>query len=349
MIDQLLFDALSDGICITNAEGSPLYVNDAAKRILGSDAVVPQPQICQSLCGRFVGGNADYPAACPLREHGSPIRAVTNRGRCGSNDLRVRCVRLDTVLFDSWEIEKHFTIIEDATAEMALERVKEDWRNMVAHDLCNPLTTIYGSLKLLQELPLGHELQESERNLIAICTKTCNRMNLMLEQFLQVARLESGLMPVKLEDIDLKPLVQDCLDEQAETARGKSIGVEAILPQGLKVRGDRNLLSRVVQNLLSNALKFTPAKGAITVSVVEGDGAVSLCVRDSGAGIAREDLPFIFDRFRQVRQSGEQRIRGNGLGLAFCRQAMSAMGGEIRVESAPRLGTEFILRIPRAA
>lgn len=351
MIDQPLFDELSDGICVSDSAGMPLYRNGAAERILEQDGADARRPICELLCGRFVGGNPEYPAACPLRVHGTSDTAATNIGRCGTRDLRVRCVRLATALLDSWEIEKRFTIIEDATAEMAMERVKEDWRNMIAHDLANPLTTIYGALRVLEELPAGHPLQAAEINLIQICTRTSQRMKQTLELFLQVARLESGLMPTFPENIALEPLVRDCLDEQAITASAKSIDIQFVMPKNIKVRGDRNLLGRVVQNLLSNAIKFTPDRGRITVTAVEeeGGGAITLGVRDSGPGIPREDLPYMFDRFHQVRGKGDQQVKGNGLGLAFCKQAMKAMGGEIRVESALRLGTEFLIRLARVA
>lgn len=351
MIDQLVFEELTDGICITDAGGSPLYLNSAAGRMLEPSSGASRQTVCEQLCGRFVSGNAEYPAACPLRQPGSAQKAVTNMGRCGGKDLRVRCVRLATALFDSWEIEKRFTIIEDATAEMATERVKEDWRNMIAHDLANPLTTIYGALKVLEELPAGHPLEAAEISLIQICTRTSQRMNQTLELFLQVARLESGLMPTRPENINLGPLIRECLEEQSITTAAKSIQIELILPENIKVRADRNLLVRVLQNLMSNAIKFTPERGRITVTVVAeaGGGSVSVGIRDSGPGIAREDLPFMFDRFHQVRGQGDKMIKGNGLGLAFCRQAMRAMGGEINVESALRLGTEFTIRLGRVA
>lgn len=351
MIDQLVFEELTDGICITDAEGNPLYRNSAALSMLGPEVDAPQKSICDQLCGRFVRGKAKYPSACPLREPGSPLKAATNMGRCGGKDLRVRCVRLETALFDSWEIGKRFTIIEDATAEMESERLKEDWHNMIAHDLANPLTTIYGALKVIEELPAGHTLEAGEINLIQTSTRTCKRMTQTLEMFLQVARLESGLMPTRPENIELGPLIRECLEEQAITTAAKSIQIELQLPGKVKVRADRNLLVRVIQNLISNAIKFTPDKGRITVSAaLESDGgAVSLGVRDSGPGIPREDLPFMFDRFHQVHGPGEKTIRGNGLGLAFCRQAMKAMGGTISVDSALRLGTEFTVRLGRVA
>ncbi|MBI5247617.1 MAG: hypothetical protein HY923_10580 [Elusimicrobia bacterium] len=351
MIDQLLFEELTDGICITDAGGTPLYLNSAAARMLEQGAGAHDTSICEQLCGRFVSGNSEYPSACPLKVPGSTEKTALNMGRCRGMDLRVRCVRLATALFDSWEIEKHFTIIEDATAEMAAERLKEDWRNMIAHDLANPLTTIYGALKTLEEIPPGQPLEEGEINLIRMCTRTSQRMNETLTLFLQVARLDSGLMPTRPEILELLPLIRECVQEQAIAAADKSISIDLVLPESLRVRADRNLLVRVLQNLMSNAIKFTPGKGRITVSATtESDGGVvAVGIRDNGPGIASEDLPFMFDRFHQVRGKGDTLIRGNGLGLAFCKQAMKAMGGDIRVESALRFGTEFRVRLGRVA
>ncbi|MFI5344832.1 MAG: ATP-binding protein [Elusimicrobiota bacterium] len=350
-----LFEELTDGICVSDAEGNLLYHNPAAKRMLDAPEGAVSGKICDTLCKRFIGDTRNFPQACPLREAGSSQKAVSHLGRFPAKesaskfrDLRLRCVRMSTLLLDSWEIEKHFTIIEDATAEMELSRWQQDWQSMIAHDLRNPLTTIFATLRTLEELPLGHSLEATEKGLISISARSCRRMDQLLGLFLEVARLESGKMPVHQEIVPLGPLVRAACDEQALTFKEKGVRLEVSVADDAVAFADRALLARVLQNLLGNSLKFVPEKGSITIGLSEDRELVGLTIRDNGPGIPPEDIPFIFDRFYQAHGKGSRKAKGTGLGLTFCREAVRAMGGDIGVESALRFGTEFTIRLPRA-
>ena len=363
---EQLFDKLSDGICVSDAEGRILYMNPAAKRMVGAEETPPAGGVlCDQLCGRLYGsGSEDCAASCPLRVADNDDQAVTFKGRFGPQtvfewrdfhisrreawrNLRVRCQRLRTAIPDSQESEKHFTIIEDATAEMDLQKHIEDWRSMMAHDLRLPLTSVHAALQVLREIPAGQGLTSKEGELMAISVRSCQRMMELLDLYLDVAKLDSGAMPVKAAAVRVADLARKAAAEQAALAASRRIAVTVDVPAEAAVRADEDLLFRVVGNLLNNALKFTPEGGRVEIRwTSRSPGSAALSVKDSGPGIDPQDLPFIFDRFYQAKARREGRIRGNGLGLTFCREALKAMGGAIEVATVPGAGSEFTLTLP---
>jgi signal transduction histidine kinase len=350
-----VFDCLTDGVCIADASGRLLYANAAAGRHLGRGPAEAEPSaICDLLCGRLEGGEADA-AACPLRRPG-PEDSTTRRGKYASRgslerggalsgppegrDLRVRCQRLKLR-----GEESHLILIEDVSAEAALARRQEEWRNTLAHDLRVPLANALGALRTLEEMGAGRPLTEEDLELVRIGVRACRRIEGLIEIYLEVARLEAGAMPVHAELLDAAALARECAADSAAAARAKGVELAAELDARLPVSADPDLLRRSLMNLIDNALKFTPAGGRVTVRASARGDAVLLRVSDTGPGIAAEDLPRVFDRFYQA---GGRRGVGLGLGLTFCRASLRAMGGDILVESEPGKGSAFTLTLPSA-
>lgn len=366
LLDRL-FSELSDGVCISDVDGAILYANPAAKTMMAlKEGGADGKNICEQLCGHLMDPHSkDRAGHCLLRMRDGDEKAVTARGRHGPmsiyewqgasvrrcdrwRDLRVRCTRLRTDLGDGKEGEKHFTFIEDASAEMDLERHREDWRNMVAHDLRNPLTNVAGALMVLEEIPAGRVLTGKEAGLVAVALKACRRITELLDLYVEVAQIDAGAMPVFPRRTELTALLAEAAEEQAAAARAKNIEVRAAANPGLAAFADSKLIFRILQNLLNNAIKFTPDGGRIELEASGSGESVEILVRDSGPGISALDSPFIFDRFYQARARREGRLQGNGLGLTFCREALAVMGGEIELRSRPGAGAEFAVRLPRA-
>lgn len=359
---QALFAGLPDGVCVSDAEGRVLYLNPAAERIFGvSPAEAAEKTLCALLCERLSvsGAFGESAGRCPLRAAASGQKSVSLRGRYspresegkgGSGrsplDLRVSCMRMSDPLLGSGEPERYFTVLEDATAESELERHKDEWRDMIAHDLRSPLTSIYGALRVLQDLSPGETVRPDEARLTRISLGACRRMLELVNLYLDVSRLQAGLSPVGLRRLDLSGLARKCAEEQAPLAREKGIELVLDLASALEVLADPELLFRVIENLLDNALKFTPKGGRVALTGRREAGSAFLSVRDTGPGIAQEELPRIFDPYHQARARREGRIQGTGLGLTFCREALRAMKGDIAVNSHPGSGSEFIARLP---
>lgn len=347
-----LFEQVSDGVCAADAAGRILYMNPAAEALLDTTLSRSRGRSqCDLLCGHLATSSGpECASSCALRAPG-PERAVTFRGVHNkrsvyewneiefkrvekSRNLRVRCVRMPTAAGGD---EVRLTILEDASAELELERRREDWRNMVAHDLRNPLTATFAAARELQD-----ETPASE--LLQIIVKNCRRMASLLDRYLDVAKLEAGLMTVSLAGVPAAPLLRACVNEQLPLAHEKGVAVELEAPEDLAVTADADLLPRVLSNLLNNAVKFTPRGGQVAVKAEKVGDLVVISFRDSGPGIAAEDFPALFDRYHQAAAGKQRQMKGTGLGLAFCREAVKAMNGTIGVESEPGNGSVFALR-----
>jgi signal transduction histidine kinase len=190
-------------------------------------------------------------------------------------------------------------------------------------------------------------MEKRERQLLEIGSRSCRRMIELLDLYLDIAKLDASMMPVDLKPIVLLDEVFVCVEEQESLVKERCVKVVIDVDPDLKVSADRDLLPRVIQNLLNNAVKFSPQDGEVTVAARrQGDGRIVLTVEDRGPGIAADDLLLIFDRFHQAKARQQGKTQGTGLGLTFCREAMRAMHGEIDVDSRPGRGSRFFLIFP---
>lgn len=339
-----LFDCLTDGFCIADADGRLLYANAAAGRLLGPSAHdAGEATICRLLCAELEG-RRDAETTCPLKVPRGAQDAVTFAGkyRPTDRDLRVRCLRVRLPSH-----ERHFLIVEDVTALAERGRKQEEWRQMLAHDFRAPLTIMYGVLRAVEDLGAGHTLDAGDIGLVQSGVRNSRRLNDLIESYLETTRLEDGAMPVRLTAVDADLLVAGIVDEEAETARSLGLTLRAGAASGLFATADADLLRRAVTNLVGNAMKFTPAGGRIEAGASRDGASVLIRVTDDGPGIPARELPFLFDRFYQG--SNHRRGIGLGLGLTFCRAALRAMGGDVTVASEEGKGSVFTLRLPAAA
>jgi signal transduction histidine kinase len=226
------------------------------------------------------------------------------------------------------------------TEQRALERVREDMTHTMVHDLRNPLTGISAALNMVMDGFLG-DLQPSQRQVLTIAQSSTERMMRLVNAILDVSRLESGRMPVNPVEIQAADLIEEALHAQSALAQDKLIELESDVPATLPpVRADLNLMQRVLQNLIGNALKFSPPGGHVQVvaQMVQdppGSRVVLISIADNGPGIPVEIQSQLFQKF----VTGGQQERGSGLGLAFCKLAVEAHGQRIWVESNPGKGT----------
>lgn len=339
-----LFDCLTDGFCIADAEGRLLYANSAAGRLLGPAAkAAGDTSICDLLCTFLEGPHGVAAASCPLKvPHGSRD-ALTFKGkyRPTGRDLRLRCLRVRLP-----SVERHFLIIEDVTDQAERGRRREEWRQMLAHDFRAPLTIMDGVLRAVADLGPGHVLDRDDVEFVESGIRNSRRLDDLIESYLETTRLEDGAMPVRALAVDVDRLIAGVVADEAESARQRGLTLAAGPPSGLTAVADPDLLRRAALNLVGNALKFTPAGGHVRADASRGDRAVLIRVADDGPGVPAKDLPRIFDRFYQG--ANHERGHGLGLGLTFCRAAMRAMGGEVAVESEEGKGSVFTLRLPEA-
>ncbi len=226
-----------------------------------------------------------------------------------------------------------------------LERLRQETTDLIVHDLRSPLNCIEASLQLLQ-MVLPEDVLAACANIIDLALDSCKDIQNLVDSLLEVARMESDELALDLQPISLLPLITDTINRLRLLAEQYSITLELDAPAELpSIQGDSNKLERVLDNLLDNALKYTPKGGLITVAVRPVNGQVEVRVTDTGPGIPPEYRERIFDRFTRVPGS-EGRRRGLGWGLAFCRSVIEAHGGRIWLESEVGQGSTFAFTIP---
>jgi signal transduction histidine kinase len=236
-------------------------------------------------------------------------------------------------------------LLRDVSQERLLDKMRRDFVSSISHELRTPVTSIAGFLEALVD---GVVQDEAERaRYLGIVTDETRRLNRLIDDLFDYARMESGHMSLSMEKIDFSRLLEDVGDQLKPIALSTGISTELVVTRPLPpVNGDRDRLRQVLLNLLNNAIQFTPAGGEISVGACVEDGFVQTDVSDTGTGIAPGDLPHIFDRFYKAgrRQSGK--AGGTGLGLAIAKHIVEAHGGKIWASSRVGKGSTFSFTLP---
>ncbi len=224
-------------------------------------------------------------------------------------------------------------------------RLEQEFLMTVSHELRTPLTAIRGWARMLAT---GAVQGEQQAAAIQSIERNARAQTRLVEDLLDMARVDGGTLRLDIKDVSLPEVVREAVETMTPAADAKNIRVETIVdgPVGI-IAGDPDRLQQIVGNLLSNAIKFTPNDGRVEVRLERADGHVSIIVRDTGAGISREFLPHVFDRFRQEDAGRKRRFGGLGLGLAIVKHLVDLHGGSIVVESDGQdHGSTFIVRLP---
>lgn len=312
-----------------------------------------------------------------IRESGSDMAVIMMTAH-GSEDLAVQCMKsgaldyfpkpfvLDDILP---RVERALAYRSALREKQRLEQEKADFVSMLSHDLKNPITAVVGSIDIVREGRLG-PVNGEQAEYLQSAIDSCNEVVAMIDNLLDITRFEAGRMQMSIRNNSPADIVTTVTGKFARVAEHEQIRLSLDLGEELPlVAVDRIALTRVIGNLLANAIKFTPEGGEIVVScrrtrdcdaqrsvippyakVPEGFSAqrclVRLSVRDTGNGIPSEELGNIFERFVQVRGTGIRERGGAGLGLAYCKMAVEGMGGVIWAVSEIGKGSEFIALLP---
>jgi Na+/proline symporter/nitrogen-specific signal transduction histidine kinase len=258
------------------------------------------------------------------------------------------------VVVYSHRLEQKSRELEAATAELRqanerlkeLDRMKDDFVSMVTHELRTPLTSIRAFSEILRQDP-NVELSQRKK-FLDIITKETERLTRLINQVLDLSKIESGRAEWHESQVDVKEVISDSVTGMEQVFEEKGIRVELQLPESApRVPGDVDRIIQVMLNLLSNAVKFCePGKGRIEIALSEGRDGLRIDVRDNGPGVSAEDQALIFDKFRQAGDTLTNKPHGTGLGLPISRHIVEHHGGKLWVESAPGGGACFSFTLP---
>ena len=245
------------------------------------------------------------------------------------------------------EQERVGLLLREQSARLEAEaanRLKDEFLATLSHELRTPLNAIMGWAHVLGQSPGDRQTVQRAAEVVR---QNAAAQAQLIEDILDVSRIVGGNLHLDATTVNLKATIDAAIDSLVPGITAKAITVKRQLAEGVCVAGDRDRIQQVVWNLLSNALKFTPKGGLITVGLTEGDGDAEIVVTDNGIGITPDFLPYVFDRFRQADSSMSRRHSGLGLGMAIVRHLVELHGGTASVESGGEgKGATFRLRLP---
>jgi signal transduction histidine kinase len=238
-------------------------------------------------------------------------------------------------------------VARDVNDRRKVEQMKSDFISVVSHELRTPLTSIRGSLGLIAGGVVG-ELPEKARVLVGIAAKNSDRLMRLINDILDVEKIESGQMGFRFIPQELMPLVEQALESNRAYGEQFNVGLRLLEAEsGVRVRMDADRMQQVLANLLSNAAKFSPRGGTVEVRVKRRDEAgVQVAVTDHGKGIPLELQDRVFEKFFQADASSTRQKGGTGLGLSISRAIVERHGGQMGFVTAPGEGTTFWFDLP---
>ena len=278
------------------------------------------------------------------------LRRVTAAVEVRNRRLVQQAVTLERSLAEAQEARSDAEAARRAVADqnkrlLELDRLKDEFLSLVSHELRTPLTSIRGYLDLVLDEEAG-ELNDEQRRFLEAVERNSGRLLRLVGDLLFVAQADAGKLSLERASVDLAELAAHCVEGAGPAATEKSVTLVLRADPVPPLVGDRGRLAQVLDNLVSNALKFTPEGGTVEVrTAVDGD-FVTLEVEDTGIGIPTEDQPRLFERFFRSSIAQHQAIPGTGLGLAIVKAIVEAHWGRISVESREGKGTRFRIELP---
>jgi PAS domain S-box-containing protein len=338
-----------DGIILIGTDSDILVINRPALDGLGMKGM-PEEWVYRPV-GDLLGAIEGHAPAFAQAALAQVRRAAEGDESLGEGEHEIDgCVVqwLSLLVTDGERALGRLFILHDVTDERAISRMREDLAHTMVHDLRNPLTGIFGALSMLEE-PLRDVLPAEQLSMLDIAQRNTQRMLNMVNAILDISRLEGGRMPLSPAIFAMRERVQEAMELERPMAEHKNIRLINAVAENLPpVRADQALISRVLQNLVDNALKFTPEGGTVRVEArVPSDAPRKLVVAitDTGPGIPADIRSQVFQKF----VTGQQEGHGSGLGLAFCRMVLEAHEERIWVQSTPGGGATFAFSLPLAA
>ena len=344
---EAVLNSIADAVLVTNAFGDVTLVNGAAEKALGFHFDRMQRKSLAEVCHE-----ASLLAAHEqLRksEHHVPRKfAEIVYGENGDTRIykaTINAVR--SVVADRDELSGVVTVLHDVTREREAARLKNDFVSKVTHELRTPLSSIRAYVEMLVDGEAEDPATREE--FYRIIDSESDRLSRMIENILNISRIEAGVVKVQKQDTALTPIIKEAVECLQPQAAEKDQVLEAELsPVFYQVHADRDMLYQAILNVASNAIKYTPEGGSIRVSSAIEGGMAVIRVTDTGMGIPQEDLPKLFEKFYRVG-ANKKAAKGTGLGLALVKEIIETLHhGQVTVESEVGKGTTFELKLPIA-
>jgi len=238
------------------------------------------------------------------------------------------------------------TVVHDITALKKMDKIKSDFVSMVAHEIKSPMNSVLALVKVIQD-KLAGDVTDKQQEILGRVSEKIKGLSDLAADLLDLSRIESGLITLEKEKLQLTALLTEQVAFHQTRAQGKNIRLNLeSLPELPPILANKRAIEEVFANLLTNAIKYTPEAGKVSVSAFAEKDYVHIVVKDTGFGISRENLGKIFERFYRIKDDKTRMISGTGLGLAIVKSIVEAHNGRIEAESEPDRGSAFHVFLP---
>jgi NtrC-family two-component system sensor histidine kinase KinB len=339
---EAVIRSIAEGLVVVDAQGKVIMMNPAAERLLGVSR--------KDKIGKPISENLKDEQLVSIvkgtgeKEQDREIELVSQK------DETKKILRASSAVIENenGQTVGMVSMLSDITKQKELDRMKSNFVANVSHELRTPLVAMEKSVSLILSKTAG-PLTENQEQFLSIAERNLKRLSLLINDLLDLSKLEAGKMEVKRQVASIRKVIDDSLQTLENWAKTKSIILEKEIQEGLpEVNLDPDRIIQVLTNLVGNAIKFTPANGTITVAAQlhKDKDELEVSVKDSGIGIAAENLDKVFNKFYQVGERASTDISGTGIGLSICKEIVELHGGKIWVESEKGSGAKFTFTLP---
>jgi signal transduction histidine kinase len=338
-----LLDSTIDGICLTDVTGNIVLANAPLQRFAVELGLPQHGTVAERLL--TLADRTTEPArfATRMRDLGRDLAPSEDEFELAESGRVFRGYTAPVARKDGTVVGRIWTLRE-VTADRRLERLRDAFVNAVSHELRTPLTSMSGFLELLADEE--HGLAPAGRRYLEVIRRSNSRLEGAVENLLLVAQIEANRLELRPEPTDLAVLARAAVEAALPAAAQHGIELRIEIDDHLPLEADAERLRQVLDNLVSNALKFTPDGGSVTLSAHNGDGPLWVEVTDTGIGVPQEELGQLFSRFYRASTATRRALPGTGVGLVIARAIVEAHGGTISLESTEGAGTRVSVTLP---
>lgn len=341
-----LIRQVSDGVMATDREKQVALANPAFLRLTGYRGESPIGMPVKELINNDRLLQLIDEALSMPPDQFAELTEEFDQGTLAENKeavLAVRCVPFRDRLHRNLGT---VTVVHDITALKKMDKIKSDFVSMVAHEIKSPMNSVLALVKVIQD-GLAGDVTEKQREILGRVSEKIKGLSDLAADLLDLSRIESGLITLEKERLQIASVLSEQVTFHQTRAQAKNIHLSLEpVPELPPVLANKRAIEEVIANLLTNAIKYTPDEGEVAVSAGAERDYVHVAVKDTGFGIAPEDLNRVFDRFYRVKNDQTRMISGTGLGLAIVKSIVEAHNGRIEVESEPGRGSTFHVFLP---
>ncbi|MCX5694726.1 MAG: ATP-binding protein [Candidatus Omnitrophica bacterium] len=332
--------SVAEGLLVVDAQGKVVMMNPAAERLLG---ISKKDKIGKAIDDSLKDEQLVSLVKDSKSNNGKEIELFSQNNET-SKTIRASSAVIEN---ENGQTVGMVSVLSDITKQKEIDRLKASFVANVTHELRTPLVSVDKAITFLLS-NAGGALTDNQHQFLSIASRNCKRLSLLINDLLDLSKLEAGKMNVTLTACAIDKVIQESIDGLTAWANAKTVALvnkaQVNLPQ---VKVDPDKIIQVLNNLIGNAIKFTPQNGTITVEAKpSGDREVMVSVQDTGIGISKDELVKVFDKFYQTGERVATDVSGTGIGLSIAKEIVQLHGGKIWVESDNGQGAKFSFTVP---